>query len=235
MSFILDALKKSESERQRRSGPALFEVRVAPPRTRFGVWAIVLGSLLAINFIVVGWLLLRRSAAPQNPVTAAASAPTVGPAPSPATVTTAPSIPAAPPAVSPAPAAALAAVTPPDAADSADDLAPAVEPTDAGRAGGRTASDSAASLNASQNTGVTRATASGLPSYQDALAAPGANIPSLKLDFLAYSTDASQRFVFINMTKLQEGESLPQGVKVESILPDGVTLSFNGSRFVLQP
>ena len=29
MSFILDALKKSESDRQRQSAPALFEVKVA--------------------------------------------------------------------------------------------------------------------------------------------------------------------------------------------------------------
>ena len=38
MSFILDALKKSENDRQRQSGPALFEVRVAPPRTRCWLW-----------------------------------------------------------------------------------------------------------------------------------------------------------------------------------------------------
>ena len=34
MSFILDALKKSENERQKASGPALFEVKVAPPASR---------------------------------------------------------------------------------------------------------------------------------------------------------------------------------------------------------
>jgi hypothetical protein len=33
VSFILDALKNPESDRQRQSGPALFEVKVAPPRT----------------------------------------------------------------------------------------------------------------------------------------------------------------------------------------------------------
>ena len=32
MSFILDALKKSETDRQRASAPALFEVKVATPR-----------------------------------------------------------------------------------------------------------------------------------------------------------------------------------------------------------
>ena len=34
MSFILDALKKSETDRQRQASPALFEVKVAAPRFR---------------------------------------------------------------------------------------------------------------------------------------------------------------------------------------------------------
>src|SRR5215469_3465846 len=62
MSFILDALKKSESERQRQSGPALFEVKIAPPRSRFAVWGAVIGALLIINFVVVGVVLWRGSA-----------------------------------------------------------------------------------------------------------------------------------------------------------------------------
>src|SRR4030088_660331 len=62
MSFILDALKKSESDRQRQTGPALFEVKIAPPKARFPVWAVAVAVLLGINMIVVGWLLLRRPA-----------------------------------------------------------------------------------------------------------------------------------------------------------------------------
>ena len=46
MSFILDALKKSESDRQRQNGPALFEVKVAPPRTRLPLWAMAIAVLL---------------------------------------------------------------------------------------------------------------------------------------------------------------------------------------------
>ena len=61
MSFILDALKKSESDRQRQTGPALFEVKVAPPKARFPVWAVAIVALLVINMMIVGWLLLRRS------------------------------------------------------------------------------------------------------------------------------------------------------------------------------
>ena len=54
MSFILDALKKSETDRQRQTSPALFEVKVAAPRRRFPVWAIALGVLLGVNLLVAG-------------------------------------------------------------------------------------------------------------------------------------------------------------------------------------
>src|SRR3954466_6931195 len=65
MSFILDALKKSETDRQRQSSPALFEVKVAAPRRKFPVWAAGLAVLLGINFLVLAWVLLRR---PETPV-----------------------------------------------------------------------------------------------------------------------------------------------------------------------
>jgi len=63
MSFILDALKKSETDRQRQNGPALFEVRVAPTRDKLPLWAIGLGVLLAVNLVIVAWVLLHRAAA----------------------------------------------------------------------------------------------------------------------------------------------------------------------------
>jgi general secretion pathway protein B len=91
MSFILDALKKSESDRQRQTGPALFEVKVAPPKARFPVWAVAIVALLVINMMIVGWLLLRRSsrgdetsAAARNaqpPAAAPMQAPDVAPTP----------------------------------------------------------------------------------------------------------------------------------------------------------
>lgn len=63
MSFILDALKKSENERQKASGPALFEVKVAPPASRFPGWAVVVGVLLGVNLIVLIVVLLLRDKA----------------------------------------------------------------------------------------------------------------------------------------------------------------------------
>ncbi len=75
MSFILDALKKSENDRQRQSGPALFEVRVAPPRSKLPMLAIVIVSLLVVNLGVVGWVMLRKPAAAAVPTAPAAAAP----------------------------------------------------------------------------------------------------------------------------------------------------------------
>src|SRR5881398_477480 len=76
MSFILDALKKSESDRQRQSGPALFEVKLAPPRTGLPPWGLAVGALLLVNLGVVMWMLLRHAAtpAPGTPPVAAAGA-----------------------------------------------------------------------------------------------------------------------------------------------------------------
>lgn len=83
MSFILDALKKSENDRQRQTGPALFEVKVAPPRAGFPVWAIAIVVLLVINMVIVGWLLLRHQsktdADAQPPQVASQPAPTLPP------------------------------------------------------------------------------------------------------------------------------------------------------------
>jgi type II secretion system (T2SS) protein B len=39
--------------------------------------------------------------------------------------------------------------------------------------------------------------------------------------------------VMINMHKLHEGDTLPEGVHLDSITPEGAVLSFNGSKFLL--
>jgi general secretion pathway protein B len=86
MSFILDALRKSEHARQRQTGPGLAEVPVAPTRPKTNVWATAAIALLVVNLLAVGILLLRRalkedvaaSTAPTTPAPVASAAP--GPA-----------------------------------------------------------------------------------------------------------------------------------------------------------
>ena len=83
MSFILDALKKSEIERQRQTTPGLIESGIVSRRPRVAVWAIALGALLGINLLVLLFVLTRSgtSAAPapvavRPPVAASSAAPT---------------------------------------------------------------------------------------------------------------------------------------------------------------
>ena len=239
MSFILDALKKSEGDRQRQGGPALFEVKVAAPRHALPSWAVAIALLFVANLAVVGWLLLRHAAAPAQ---AAARAPAhtqteaaPGPAPAAAPAAAAPAVAAlnapaaaAPPAVTPAvhsvvtapsapaapveSAAAAAASEPPP---NADDLAPAAEPPPSGSLGR-----------------VRRATDAGIPLYQQLAGTPGSQLPQLRLDLHAYAERAEDRWVLINMHRLREGDSL-EGVRLERITPDGAVLSYHGTQFLL--
>ena len=71
-----------------------------------------------------------------------------------------------------------------------------------------------------------------LPS-RDEFIAQGNQLPDLRLDLHVYAAAPAERFVFINMRKLREGESLPDGVRVEQITPNGVDLSYQGKRFAL--
>lgn len=226
MSFILDALKKSERARQRQAGPSLFEVKVTPPRRVLPAWAVILGALLVINAVVVGWIMLghpARRAAPAAAAVPPASRPVAPAAPATApraaasvSAARAMSAAAANPAAGSRAGAHMPASPPlspplsrPLAATAASDYAPAVEPA-----------------------GPSQANAN-LPLYQDLVSAPGSTLPRLHLDLHVYAPDPSKRFVMINMHRLKEGDSMPDGVRVISIRPDGVVLSYESRRFLL--
>lgn len=254
MSFILDALKKSESDRQRQSGPSLFEVKVAPPRRRLPVWAVAIAVLLAINLIVISWMLLRHPSAPAPTAAAGGSAPNAAapvvaraaPAGAPVAVPASGGVGqmAAPggqaaegserqdttsgpgarsPAATASPLAAPAsaagptdrAAAQPPAGTNPSDYAPAVEP---------------AATQGSATAGGTGST-DGLPIYQQIV--NSANLPSLHLDLHVYADRPQDRFAMINMHRVAEGDSLPSGVQVDAIRPDGVVLSYHGTRFLL--
>ena len=64
-------------------------------------------------------------------------------------------------------------------------------------------------------------------------ATPGTQLPQLRLDLHVFAARPQDRFVMINMHKLREGDTLPEGVRLDSITPEGAVLSYNGSRFLL--
>ncbi len=75
MSFILDALRKSEHARQQQTGPGLAELPVAAAKPRTNAWATAAIALLVVNLLAVGILLLRRADREDEKTAAPAAAP----------------------------------------------------------------------------------------------------------------------------------------------------------------
>lgn len=235
MSFILDALRKSEHERQRQAGPGIAELPVARAASRAPVILIAVGALLAVNLVVLLYWLLKDDApqvvreepvAAQPSATAATPMPTPTPTPAQDTARPAPAAVATLPApvtsreVRPL-AAEVAAGPPPDAAPPpAPD--PSLLPT--------------APLPAQAYGWPPRqqTTGSGYVPRIDTLPPQAtAGLPELNLDLHIYSTDPAQRAAFINGTRYRAGDQLPQGVDVVDITNEGVVLRYRGQQFLL--
>jgi general secretion pathway protein B len=213
MSFILDALKKAESERSRNSGPVLMDVRIAPSRQRLPLWAWILGCVLLANLAGVAWLLLRKPPAPA-PGAVAIVAPPGPAAPTPEMPAPAPTLPAA----TPQPAVIEPVlVQPPAAAVPLPTalLPPVVKPQPA-----------------PVTPRITPPRTDNLPTLQD-LIAQGVSLPALQLNLHVYDEAPASRFVLLNSQRLREGDEVADGVRVESIVPRGVVLSARGRRFIL--
>jgi len=237
MSFILDALKKSDSERQRQTGPALLEVRHASPRNGLPVWALVLGALLLVNIVALGWFLTRSRAAP-----AAAPTPVAVESATPASSPPAIALPTRAPTAS-APSETPAAVLPPQqslppapAASEVGNPADYEEALPEGSAAARrlpatSDEDDAASFAAPARSAAGRDFA---PTIDKLPASISSQLPQLHLDMLVYATRATDRFVLVNMQRLREGESTRDGARVEAITATGVVMSYRGTRFLLE-
>src|SRR5690606_42021499 len=59
-------------------------------------------------------------------------------------------------------------------------------------------------------------------------------LPELHLDIHVYSEKPAERFVFINMAKYKEGDTLSEGPTIREIRTDGVVLEQSGTRFLMQ-
>lgn len=242
MSFILEALKKSETERQRTVGPSLADVPVSVPRETKPWWAFAVGALLLINLIVLVLVLLRGAHA-ERPSAPSSTAAIEQPIPA----TQAPSATVASTNSQPrrAPSAQNPAVR--SLADEAMGVAPIAEnPLDyPGLAAAarvpegppivRPLDTPATSATAAHSTGSPvppPERAEVLPTLQD-LAAGGTQLPDMHLDIHVHSPVPAERFVFVNMRKYVEGETLAEGPTLEQITRDGIVLNHRGIRFLL--
>ncbi|MEO0997991.1 MAG: hypothetical protein AAFX58_10760, partial [Pseudomonadota bacterium] len=80
MSLILDALKKSEQRHKRSGMPGIADVKSATPEAKSPRWLWPLVGLLAVNAIVLIWVLLRPDTAQSDTGRSAAPAPLGAPA-----------------------------------------------------------------------------------------------------------------------------------------------------------
>lgn len=222
MSFILDALKKSEIERQRQSVPGLIDVPTSLRRGRLPLWAVLLGGLLAVNILVLIFLLMKNGApgaltAARHDVPPAAAKPAAVDehfSPLSAAPVYAPEIP-----VPPAETASSKESAAPPLVHHADAARPA--PHSSHRADPVLTQEDAA-----DNDEV-------LPTINEVNLTGAHALPELHLDVHVYATDPADRFVYINMRKYKEGNTLQEGPVLEKIRRDGVVLNYQGLRFLL--
>jgi general secretion pathway protein B len=222
VSFILEALRKSESDRQRLGNVAMADLPIARRQRGQPWWVFALSGLLLVNLVVLGVVLLRDKGG-SNEVTNAAnistSAPIAPTAAPPQQLATLAPVPAAAPATNALQEAAaqIDYETVPrselelaNAGASVPDGPTLVRPSDALRGG------SAASINNETNN-----------------VANAQQSSELHVDLHVFSNNAHERFVLINMRRYTEGQRLPNGATVEQITPSGVVLYQNGSRYQL--
>lgn len=209
MSFILDALKKSENERQEQAETEFATVPSSPAAPAAPRWLWILGGLLTINIIVVLGLMLRP-----DPQPTAATAST--PAPEMTALAT----------DSFSDQVATARRNQPERSNSQAPASSGVaiaEPTPVVRT--RSSPVSVANLPVS-------ATAV-LPSLVELRANGTLQLPDLHVDIHVYSDVPAERFVFINMNKYREHSSLDEGPLLKEITSDGVILEYRGTAFML--
>lgn len=201
MSYILDALKKSDQQRQRGATPTLQAAQITaarPQRPLFIHYGLLAAALLGAG-VMIGWLQpwQHEQILPETiPIAAESPVPIqqqvepasrqVEPAPSEKTGDTA-LVSAGPGAAEPVPdkPAEIADVAPEQQAIPLSELPPAIQQ----------------------------------------------EIPDMTVQLHAYSSNPIERLVSVNSTRLREGENLMPGLRLEQITPDGMIFSYKEYRF----
>ena len=60
-------------------------------------------------------------------------------------------------------------------------------------------------------------------------------MPDLRLDLHVYAVRSADRYALINMHRVHEGDTLPEGPQVLAITRGGVVLQYRGQEFTLRP
>jgi len=228
MSYILDALRRADAERERGTVPSLHTQQFGalpgddetPPRPRLLIGTIVLLALALGG--VLAWTFFATPEPPPKPVVQAiAPAPVLTPAPVVAPPVFAPppraSTAAALPASAPTPTAAAAPVPRP--------AAPRPAPAAARREVPRAAPASAAAPPADDR----------IYSMAELPESIRRELPKLAYGGGSYSGDKASRLAFLNGQVFHEGDTLAPGLVLKQVKQKGAILAYKGYRFEIGP
>lgn len=219
MSFILDALRKSDTEHQQQSRQGLTTPQQPAPQARKSIWIPVLVVVLVLNAAALAWVLATRPA--EDPATDTAGI-TTGPA----TLTETRSL-----RREAENEPTESAAEPVDDAPKRGDTKPTPEPAPMQAAVAPVRPRGAAAIEAREP--VSDSIRPSLPTFEQLALGGIISTSPLHLDMHVFAGERDKRFVFINMSKYREGEALKEGPVVEEITSTGVVLSHQGSRFTL--
>jgi general secretion pathway protein B len=248
MSYILDALRKADAQRDRQRVPGLHDQTGAPPPAAVVIpavllWGVVIAAL--VSLALAAWQLwpagepeppqrvaeATPSAAPAMPAPVAPPAPAaaVQPAPPPPVQTAPPPVSAAPARAQP-PATQPPAVQPPPAPPPAAVQAPQVaqQPTTADQRSARPAPAASAPVAA-----AARAASAPAPA-QPAIGEAPADAPRIAVNGGVYSAEAAQRMLIVNGQVFNEGAEVAPGLVLEEIRPNQAVLRWRGQRYALR-
>lgn len=214
MSYILEALKKSDQQRQRSAAPTLPSASVAVEAAKQPVYYGLFAVLLLVAGIAIGLLRPWQAElpAPEEKYIAAR-------APIQIPQQAAPIPPNAPPEM--AKKSAHVSPNPPPVVQ----VSPKIEKPLAAVA---SAKPGAAAVPTEKPADVS-------PRAMPMTELPASiqqEIPAMTIQFHAYSGIAANRLVSVNSLMLHEGESLMPGLKLEQITVEGMIFSYKGYRFL---
>ena len=230
MSYILDALKKSERER---GGPRAGEpaddggaINVRSP------WPLALALVVASNALLgLGWWAWQRAADKgddQRSAHTEASA-TSAPADMPSAIPPAPS--------TPAPLAAPALPAPATKAAVGDLAAEARRPPTPARTQAPARARPAATLSPPDDAGTqpvaAHPAAASVPWLRELPSAFRTAVAPLKVNIHVFAGTSEDSVLYINDRQYRAGETLPNGVRLDAVVADGAVLSYQGRQFKL--
>ena len=205
MSFILDALRKSERERQRNESPGIADVQIQSRSSSRSIWAPLVVLLVAINIGLLLFMWTKGTPSGNN-----LPAQNV-------TLTERPTVPSAT-----AENRQLAAVKPAAPPSAVAQPRP-----------GQPAADALPKTPAPATSAAADKNFSGIATFTELTLAGSLQLKPLHLDIHVASEKPAERFVFINMSKYREGDQLSEGPTVSAITDAGVVLNYQGRDFLL--